>query len=334
MSKKNQPYLALYVQDFMTDAELSQCSASATGVYIRIMCLLTKTPEYGRLLLKQKYKQTPKQTPSKRSSKTQAGSKLLLETCLAFASQLEKHLPYDWLTIKHGVYELVNEGVLQIDGEYLVQKRMVKDAKISNQRALAGSKGGLSRVKNEKVNTSDFAYSFAQAKVKAKSKQNAYIDNDNKEIYNEGGAGGKNEVELKNIPEPIVEFYSHSLEDLQGFGKSLSENVTQEDLDDWKGFVRMIDTDDNNFHTDVFIANKFIFPADMSFLKKKGFNKDLWVPLLQKILSVGLEPKHNLRFRILDPMKWLKTGNSKINTISTSVKTAGDGASFAKNSFE
>ena len=334
MSKKNQPYLALYVQDFMTDAELAQCSASANGVYIRIMCLLTKTPEYGRLLLKQKYKQKSKQKPSKTSSKPQAASKLLLDTCLDFASQLEKHLPYDWLTIKHGVYELVSEGVLQIDGDYLIQKRMVKDAKISTQRALAGSKGGLSRVKNEKETDDTFASTFAQANNQAKLKQNTDIDIDNTNNYTGRGVGKQNETELKNIPDAIVEFYSNNLKDLQKFGKSVSENVTQEDLEDWKEFVRIIDTNENNFHTDVFIAKKFIFPADMSFLKKKGFNKDLWVPVLQKLLAVGLEPKHNLRFRILDAMKWRNSDTSKNNTITKSVKTAGDGVSFKKNSFE
>ena len=40
MARKDLPYLPLYVQDFLTDEKLMECTASATGVYIRIMCVL------------------------------------------------------------------------------------------------------------------------------------------------------------------------------------------------------------------------------------------------------------------------------------------------------
>ena len=46
MSLRNQPYIPLYVQDFMTDERLNECSAAANGVYIRLMCLMHKSEEY------------------------------------------------------------------------------------------------------------------------------------------------------------------------------------------------------------------------------------------------------------------------------------------------
>lgn len=61
MPLRNQPYLPLFVDDFQTDERLRDCSAAATGIYIRIMCVMHKSEEYGKILLKQKHKQTPKQ---------------------------------------------------------------------------------------------------------------------------------------------------------------------------------------------------------------------------------------------------------------------------------
>ena len=57
MALRNQPYFPLYVQDFMTDEKLNECSAKANGIYIRLMCIMHKSEEYGTILLKQKYKQ-------------------------------------------------------------------------------------------------------------------------------------------------------------------------------------------------------------------------------------------------------------------------------------
>ena len=57
MALRNQPYLPLYVQDFMTDEKLNECSPAANGIYIRLMCILHKSETYGQILLKQKYKQ-------------------------------------------------------------------------------------------------------------------------------------------------------------------------------------------------------------------------------------------------------------------------------------
>lgn len=123
MARKDLPYLPLYVQDFLTDEKLMECSASATGVYVRIMCVLHKCIPYGKLLLRQKDKQNEQQINN-------------------FATKLAKYLPYDMLVIESGLNELIAEDVMQIEGDYLVQKRMVNDGILSAIRSESGKKGG------------------------------------------------------------------------------------------------------------------------------------------------------------------------------------------------
>lgn len=147
MSRKDKPYLPLYVQDFITDEKLNECSAEAHGVYIRLMCLMHKSEKYGTILLKQKYKQN--------ASKSEAKNKI----CLDFASQLAKQMPFPVEVIERGLIELVEEGVVYIENDCLVQKRMLNDGLLSSKRAEAGSKGGKSG-------------RFALAKSQANVKQN------------------------------------------------------------------------------------------------------------------------------------------------------------------
>ena len=48
MALRDQPYIPLYVQDFMTDEKLNECSAATTEVYIRLMCVMHKSEKIGR----------------------------------------------------------------------------------------------------------------------------------------------------------------------------------------------------------------------------------------------------------------------------------------------
>lgn len=123
MALRDQPYFPLYVQDYLTDEKLNCCSASSQGVYIKILCILHKQEEYGCILFKQKDKQTS-------------------NTCLNFAYKFAKLLPFDSQTINDALEELIDEGVLTIEGDKLFQKRMVRDNKISLARSKAGKKGG------------------------------------------------------------------------------------------------------------------------------------------------------------------------------------------------
>lgn len=155
MALRNQPYFPLYVDDYLTDEKLNLCSASTQGVYIKILCVLHKQEEYGKLLLKQKDKHLP-------------------EICLNFASKLARLLPFTEDVIHNALIELLDERVLYIENDYLCQKRMIKDEIISKKRAESGSKGGKK---------TQFALANALAKSEANS-VNEYvnvnvIENDN-----------------------------------------------------------------------------------------------------------------------------------------------------------
>lgn len=174
MALRNQPYLPLYVDDFLSDERLSECSAESTGVYIRLMCLMHKSQEYGAILLKQKDKQS--------------GS-----TITDFAVKLVRQMPYTEEVIRRSLRELLEEDVLSLDGDRLFQRRMVKDAKLSDTRASAGRKGGCSS-KTSSTST-DFADDFASAKPQANSVIGVVVGNGDVSVNSSG-----NTEEIEDIP--------------------------------------------------------------------------------------------------------------------------------------
>ncbi|MFA5340281.1 MAG: hypothetical protein WC332_00750 [Clostridia bacterium] len=165
MALRNQPYIPLYVQDFLTDEKLIECSAESTGVYIRLICILHKSEEYGKLLLKQKDKQTTKHLKN-------------------FALKLLKQMPYTIEVIEKSLQELLIEGVITIEDDYLYQKRMVRDNEVSIKRSESGQKGGKK---------TQFASKFAKAKVKANT------ENENED---------ENEDSKKKIDAAFVAFWN------------------------------------------------------------------------------------------------------------------------------
>lgn len=177
MALRDQPYLPLYIKDIMTDEKLNECCAATHGIYIKgIMCLMHKSEPYGKILLKQKYKQT--------SSKEKN-----------FALQLAKQLPYSVEEIFAALSELISENVCQFDDEYLVQKRMVIDGELSDKRAKAGKKGG--------ENSHKFAQANNEANAEYEYGSKSEAENIN-EFTKEGGLG-----EGKNIGWLVNEMHKH-----------------------------------------------------------------------------------------------------------------------------
>ncbi len=152
MALRNQPYMPLYVQDYLTDEKLNMCSAASQGIFIKIMCQMHKSDEYGTILLKQKDKQN--------------GS-----TYLNFACKLARLLPFEKDELKIAIQELVEEKVLNIDGDKLYQKRMIHDNNLSIIRAESGSKGGKKTQKD-----------FAKAKIEASSENESEVEDKDKKI--------------------------------------------------------------------------------------------------------------------------------------------------------
>jgi uncharacterized protein YdaU (DUF1376 family) len=175
MALRDQPYLPLYVDDFMVDEKLRECSAESTGVYIRLICLMHKSEEYGVILLKQKDKQNK-------------------NICLNFAYKLSLHMPYQINVIERSLTDLVSNGVIQMDEDKILQKRMVRDFQISETRSRVGKIGG------EKTK---FAHGFARAKSQA----NTVYVNENV-IVNDNTKSRKKSAEKKpSIEKPIKSAY-------------------------------------------------------------------------------------------------------------------------------
>ena len=126
MALRNQPYLPLYVNDFMVDERLRECSAESTGVYIRLMCLMHKSDEYGVI-----------------SIDDAKGGDVLPDFCQKFA----RHLPYEIDVIDRSLRELIKRQVLTLEGNRLFQKRMVRDGEISKVRSEVGKGGGFAKAK-------------------------------------------------------------------------------------------------------------------------------------------------------------------------------------------
>lgn len=116
-----------------------------------------KSKTYGMILLKQKYKQNDKQI-------------------LDFAAFFARTLPYTQDEICRALSELITEDVLQIEGEYIMQKRMIKDNEISEKRAKSGSKGGNSTANNTPKKEPKIAT--------AKKPANAEYENDIESVVN------------------------------------------------------------------------------------------------------------------------------------------------------
>jgi uncharacterized protein YdaU (DUF1376 family) len=123
MALRDQPYLPLYVQDYLTDERLNMCSWATQGIYIKIMCVLHKQEQYGSILFKQNSKQN-------------------LSNIEYFASVFVKNLPCQLPDMIAALTELVDNGVLIIDDDGLHQKRMKKDGETSLKRSKAAKSGG------------------------------------------------------------------------------------------------------------------------------------------------------------------------------------------------
>lgn len=195
MALRDQPYIPLYVQDFLTDEKLNACLPATQGVYIKIMCLFHKCEPYGGILLKQKDKQNE-------------------SMCLNFALKLANLLPFNLPIIQDALSELLDEKVLCIDGDFLFQRRMVKDNEISIKRANSGEKGGR---KTQSKSSFDKAKDKANIKtnLEAKNEQNPEYENEYEYEYKdelkekEKRVTGKKETKpKKQITELIYPFDS------------------------------------------------------------------------------------------------------------------------------
>jgi hypothetical protein len=220
MALIDQPYLPLYVDDWMNNSKLKLCTPGAHGLMVSIMCLMHKSESYGVILLKQKFKQTDKQE-------------------LNFATQIAKLSSFDLLEIEKSFYELLDEKVLKIEGEKLICFRMVKDADISNKRALSGKSGG------KKTQTS--IKNFAKPKVEANT---GIVNEDvNEDDIDKNEKAKKAKFIIPTIPE-ISEYCLERTNNVDSekffnFYQSKGWLVGKTKMKDWKACVRTWEKNSN-----------------------------------------------------------------------------------------
>jgi hypothetical protein len=127
MALRDQPYIKLFCQDYLTDEKLILCSYATQGIYVRIICVLHKSETYGGIL----FKQIPKQN---------------FESTQYFAYVLSRQTGVPMPEMDDALEELIYNDVMTV-GEvdnvpFLYQKRMIKDFETSLERSDAGKKGG------------------------------------------------------------------------------------------------------------------------------------------------------------------------------------------------
>lgn len=162
-----------------------ECSASATGIYIKIMCVMHKSTVYGCILLRQKDKQHKDQIKN-------------------FAEKIAKHLPYPLQEILAGISELLNEGCLKIKDDCLFQPRMMYDGELSLTRSKSGKKGGDTTKNNLKK--------FAQAKSQANTEYENEYEIDNELEDKKGGMEERKGGEYKPWFSESLEIPANTLE--------------------------------------------------------------------------------------------------------------------------
>lgn len=182
MALSNQPYLPLYVDDWMNNTRLKMCSPAAHGMMVTIMCLMHKEQEYGKMLLRQKFLQNE-------------------DTVQNFALQIARLSAFDSKEVIGPLTELVAEGVLKIEGDVLFSERMVNDNGLSQKRAVAGKNGG--KATNNKIKNATSAKpkekEFATANTSANTTPNAVngigiengVETENETVPEKVGSGGK-----------------------------------------------------------------------------------------------------------------------------------------------
>lgn len=178
MALTNQPFIKFNVTDWLSNKKLKFCSPQSQGVLINILCLMHKEPDYGKILLLQKYKQNENFAYANNKDLHMQNSKQIN----GFSILISKMLTFDSSEIEPALIELIDLKVLLIENDYLVCPRMVRDADISRIRTDAGKSGGVNHslkkakptnlhMQNPKQNE-DFAYSKSQAKSQESKQMN------------------------------------------------------------------------------------------------------------------------------------------------------------------
>jgi hypothetical protein len=258
MSLRDRPYFPLYVHDFMVDERLAECSAAATGVYIRLMCLMHKSEHYGKILLQQ----NGEICYNKVATSEICYNKIVTK----FAQKLSRLMPYDVSEIENSLLELLGKNVVKIEKKkgkseefFLLQKRMVRDGELSDKRSKAGKSGMLIRYKSG-----------------AKGGEICYNKSDNKFITN-GLTNQQQNAEDEDEDEYYIKDHEKREKEKEGVGEKEKGKKVLFDLsfleDDFKNpFVEWMEYKHQRKET--YKTQKSVETCYMRLKKLSGFNPE------------------------------------------------------------
>lgn len=138
------------------------------------------------------------------------------------------------------------------------------------------------------------------------------------------GKGREMEKEMEGKGSPdnhfvfkLQKIYDKTWEQYDETQKHQKKTITQDVFFEWKKFVDFIW--DNNFQ-DIFKA-KFVSPIDFATLiTEKGFLQHQWKPVIENILSTGVNENQNLFFRIPQFIKYHQKNNGSGKTTTGTTK--------------
>ena len=243
MALRDQPYLPLYVKDFISDEKLRLCSPATVGVYIMLMCVLHRSETYGALSLKDvRYNKTD----NKNITKKESCYDFVIRTLSQFAIFLERQLPFKSEEIEAALKELYYFGVIKLDGETLYQPRMVRDGEKSDKKGIAGRIGMRSRWSNKNT-----CYNKTDNKTDNKSDNKNITGTANANEYNivdKEGVKGENKKAEKFIPPTVEEVAAYCNERNNAVDPELFvdhyeangwvQGSSRKKIKDWKACVR------------------------------------------------------------------------------------------------
>jgi hypothetical protein len=177
----------------MTDEKLNECCAATHGIFIKgIMCLMHKSEEYGKIVLKQKDQQTD-------------------NTVRNFAAKIQKHVPYSIPEIEAALFELIAEKVVYIEGNSLCQKRMIEDNIKSEVKAKAGKISAETKKTKGKKSVGTKPSTRAGTKVATSSETEYEIETGNESVIDPESYGKSENYFHGPVPADLLEF-AHNLQ--------------------------------------------------------------------------------------------------------------------------
>ena len=148
MSLSKQPYMPLYVRDFLSDERVRKCSAKTIGVLAVLVCMLHLAEEYGHYKLDDPLKEGEKLIPS-------------------LAKQLVRSMSFTKNIIESALNELVKTKLLITSDDGFYMPDMVKSNELHEKRSKSGAMGYKAKIQQKTAEATENAPETVQKEEKS-----------------------------------------------------------------------------------------------------------------------------------------------------------------------